>query len=100
MSRISWCMTSSLAAAKGRGRERGWRGLSQTPRNRKSHSQHPKPPGKLAEAVRLRLDPEAPQTCRTHKVFPSRNDRTPFAALYRLSIPLARAHTRSLPDMG
>ena len=75
------------------GRERGWRGLSQTPRNRKSHSQHPKPPGKLAEAVQLRLDPEAPQTCRTHKVFPSRNDRTPFAALYRLSIPLAKAHT-------
>jgi hypothetical protein len=37
---------------------RGWAGLSQGTPLSQLHSQHAQPPGKLAEAVRLRLDPE------------------------------------------
>jgi hypothetical protein len=42
-------------------RERGWAGIkAETPHSRNSHSQHAKPPGKLAEAVWQRIDPETP----------------------------------------
>jgi hypothetical protein len=44
---------------------RGWAGLSQGAPLSQLHSQHAKPPGKLAEAVRLRLDSATPQTRRT-----------------------------------
>ena len=49
-------------------REKGLGGFK--PRRPTSHSQQAETPRQMAEAVRLRLDAEAPQACRTHKGVP------------------------------
>jgi hypothetical protein len=65
----------------------GWAGLSQGAPLSQLHSQHAQPPGKLAEAVRLRLDPETPQLPDLHDASESRQS---YHHQERIAEPLAK----------